>query len=88
MGAFALLRRGANSGTVQMSGFPDALKPLARHLEVARDRDRFSDRPRRAETSQRPARTAQNPLHPGVRYGDDIGKLRIRPNSIIPTKSS
>jgi len=75
MRAFASRSREADHGAVKTPGFPDILKALARHLEVAGDGDRFSDRPRRAETSQRPARTAKNPLHAGVRHGDDIGKL-------------
>ena len=55
---------------------------LPEHTEAARETLRGSRRPRSfsrsaaaTETSQRPARAAKNPLHPGVRYGDDIGEL-------------
>jgi hypothetical protein len=54
------------------SGLPDTLKPLARNSEVPGDPDYFSNRPRRAETSQRSARAAKNPLHPRVCHGDDV----------------
>jgi hypothetical protein len=67
--------RVARYSACKIAGVADGRESFLRHFEIARDRERLADRPRRAQTPQWPARAAKDPLHSRIRHGDDLREL-------------